>query len=88
MPRFKIKWLYRVLLSFSKLCFYNGLNEILKPLVEDLKELGSETGYPYNIAGGTVYLQGEVLAVIAYTLASHHVIKKVLAVLRESVVIA
>ena len=43
----------------------NGLNEILKPLVEDLKELGSETGYPYNIAGGTVYLQGEILAVIA-----------------------
>lgn len=47
-----------------------GLNEILKPLVEDLKELGSETGYPFNIAGGTVYLRGAILAVIADTPAS------------------
>jgi len=47
-----------------------GLNEILKPLVEDLKELGNETGYPFNIAGGTVYLRGAILAVIADTPAS------------------
>lgn len=47
-----------------------GLNEILKPLVEDLKELGSETGYPFNIAGGTVYLRGAILAIIADTPAS------------------
>lgn len=47
-----------------------GLNEILKPLVEDLKELGNQTGYPFKIAGGTVYLRGAVLAVIADTPAS------------------
>lgn len=38
--------------------------------MDDLKELGSETGYPFTIAGGTVYLQGAILAVIADTPAS------------------
>lgn len=47
-----------------------GLNEILKPLVDDLKELGSDSGYPFDIGGGTVYLRGAVLAGIADTPAS------------------
>lgn len=47
-----------------------GLDEILKPLVDDLKELGSETGHPFTIGGGTVYLRGAILAVIADTPAS------------------
>lgn len=43
-----------------------GLNEILKPLVKDLKELS----YPFDIGGGVVYLRGAVLAGIADTPAS------------------
>ena len=50
-----------------------GLNEVLKPLVEDLKELGGEQGCPFTIAGGTVYLRGAILAVIADTPASQGV---------------
>jgi len=40
---------------------------VLTPLVEDLKELGRERGYPFSIAGGTVYLRGAILAVIGDT---------------------
>ena len=47
-----------------------GLNEILKPLVKDLKELGGDNGYPFDIGGGVVYLRGAVLAGIADTPAS------------------
>lgn len=50
-----------------------GLNEVLKPLVEDLKELGGEQGCPFTIAGGTVYLRGAILAVIADTPSSQGV---------------
>ena len=35
-----------------------GLNEILEPLVDDLKELGSDSAYPFDIGGGIVYLRG------------------------------
>ena len=34
-----------------------GLNEILKPLVDDLKELGSDSAYPFDIGGGIVYFR-------------------------------
>lgn len=50
-----------------------GLNDVLKPLVEDLKELGSETGHVFNIVGGKLYLRGAILAVLADTPASQAV---------------
>ncbi|XP_068704496.1 uncharacterized protein [Montipora foliosa] len=50
-----------------------GLNKILKPLVDDLQQLGTNRGYPFTIAGGIVYLRAAVLAVIADTPASQAV---------------
>lgn len=50
-----------------------GINELLKPLVDDLKRLGSETGQSFNIWGGTINLRGAILAVIADTPASQAV---------------
>ena len=47
-----------------------GMDKILEPLVEDLKVLSSDSGYPFEIAGGKVYLRGSVLAVLADTPAS------------------
>ena len=47
-----------------------GLNKILEPLVDDLKELGRDSGYPFAIGRGIVYLRGAVLAGIADTPAS------------------
>ena len=38
-----------------------GLNKILQPLVDDLKELGGNCGYPFAIGGGIVYLRGQSL---------------------------
>ena len=47
-----------------------GMDKILEPLVEELKVLGSESGYPFEVAGGKVYLRGSVLAALADTPAS------------------
>ena len=44
-----------------------GMDKILEPLVEELKVLSSDSGYPFEIAGGKVYLHGSVLAVLADT---------------------
>ena len=44
--------------------------KILEPLVEELKVLSSDSGYPFEIAGGKVYSQGSVLAVLLDTPAS------------------
>ena len=48
-----------------------GIDSILEPLVEDLKVLSSDFGYPFEIAGGKIYLHGSVLAVLADTPASN-----------------
>ena len=47
-----------------------GIDEILKPLVEELKILAGDCGYPFQVAGGHLYLRGSVLAVLADTPAS------------------
>lgn len=50
---------------------YYGLNAILKPLVRDLKTLGSNRGYPFRVWDGHVQLRGAALALLADTPASH-----------------
>ena len=47
-----------------------GMDKILEPLVEELKVLSSDSGYPFEIASGKVYMHGSVLAVLADTPAS------------------
>ena len=42
-----------------------GIDEILKPLVEELKILTSDRRYPFQVAGGHLHLHGSVLAVFA-----------------------
>lgn len=71
--RSKLKSIHLFAISKKEYIKKFGINKILEPLVDDLKELGSETGYPFTIAGGTVYLQGAILAVIADTPASQAV---------------
>lgn len=44
-----------------------GLDEILKPFVEELITLGSDMGYDFHIHNGIVRLRGALLAVIADT---------------------
>lgn len=47
-----------------------GMDKILEPLVEELKVLASDSGHPFEIAGGKVFLRGSVLAILADTPAS------------------
>lgn len=47
-----------------------GIDRILEPLVEELKKLGDEAGYPFHLYHGTVNLRGGLLAVVADTPAS------------------
>lgn len=48
-----------------------GIDEILKPFVEELITLGSDMGYDFHIPNGIVRLRGALLAVIADTPASN-----------------
>ena len=47
-----------------------GIDEILKPLLEELKILAGDYGYPFQVARGHLYLHGSVLAFLADTPAS------------------
>lgn len=47
-----------------------GIDEILKPLLEELKILAGDYEYPFQVAGGHLYLHGFVLAFLADTPAS------------------
>lgn len=47
-----------------------GIDRIFEPLVEELKKLGDDSGYPFQIYQGTVHLRGGLLAVVADTPAS------------------
>lgn len=48
-----------------------GVDEILKPFLEELITLGSDMGYDIRIKNGIVRLRGALLAVIADTPASN-----------------
>lgn len=50
-----------------------GINDILKPFVEELKTLGTEHGYPFQFKFGMYHLRGALLAVLADTPASQAV---------------
>lgn len=56
--------------KISYMRFY-GLNSILKPLVKELKSLGSNRGYPFRVFDGDGQLRGAFLALLADTPASH-----------------
>lgn len=71
--RGKLKSIHLFAISKKQYIKEFGINKILELLVDDLKQLGSETGYPFNIGGGTVHLRGAILAVIADTPASQAV---------------
>ena len=50
-----------------------GLNTVLHPFVQELKILGTDTGHPFAIGEGVLYLRGALLAVLADTPASQAV---------------
>ena len=41
-----------------------GMDGILTPFVEELKELGQDDGIYFNVHGGMVHLRGALLAVV------------------------
>ncbi|XP_031549388.1 uncharacterized protein LOC116286933 [Actinia tenebrosa] len=47
-----------------------GINLILALLVKDLQILGTDQGYPFPVFGGSLYLRGSLLAVLADTPAA------------------
>ena len=61
------------LLGVCKTCDLknHGINGAFKPLVQELKILGSDRGYPFQIFGGELFLRGALLAVLADTAASN-----------------
>ncbi|XP_020909444.1 uncharacterized protein LOC110247358 [Exaiptasia diaphana] len=62
-------------INLLALCTWNnvkeyGIDKIFEPLVEELKQLGDDRGFPFQLYGGTVSLRGGLLAVLADTPAS------------------
>ena len=57
------------LLGVCKTCDLkkHGIHGAFKPLVQELKILGSDRGYPFQIFGGELFLRGALLAVLADT---------------------
>lgn len=47
-----------------------GFDKVLKPLVEDMKLLGSDRGYSFSLPSGLINLRGGILAFLADTPAS------------------
>lgn len=68
--RSKLKSINLVALCTSKIVKRFGIDKIFQPLVDELKLLGDDFGYSFQLPQGTFRLRGGILAVVADTPAS------------------
>ena len=68
--RSKLKSINLLAITEQRLLKKYGMDEILKPFVEELKVLGDDMGHDFQLQNGIVRLRGALLAVIADTPAS------------------